>query len=140
VALGVVIVTAAIGMINLGDWRGLARISRMEVAIAAITTAGVVTVGVLRALLLAVALSVVDAVRRSATPHDAVLGWVERMDRYADIRLHSTAKTVPGVLVYRLDDRLFFANADYVKGRIRPSPAPRHRYVGWSSTRRRSTI
>jgi sulfate permease, SulP family len=129
--LGAVIVTAAIGMINLGDWRGLARISRVEVAIAGITTAGVITVGVLRALLLAVALSVVDAVRRSATPHDAVLGWVERMDRYADIRLHPSAKTVPGVLVYRLDDRLFFANADYVKGRIREAIAGAQSTVRW---------
>ena len=128
--LGAVIVTAALGMIDLAAWRGLARISRVEVSIAAITMVGVITVGVLRALLLAVALSVVDAVRRSATPHDAVLGWVERLDRYADVRLHPSAKIVPGVLVYRLDDRLFFANANYVKGRIREAiagaPAPVH--------------
>jgi sulfate permease, SulP family len=128
--LGAVIVAAALGMIDLAAWRGLARISRVEVAIAAITMLGVVSVGVLRALLLAVALSVVDAVRRSATPHDAVLGWVERLDRYADVRLHPSAKVVPGVLVYRLDDRLFFANAHYVKGRIREAiagaPAPVH--------------
>ena len=128
--LGAVIVAAAVGMIDLAAWRGLAHISRVEVSIAAVTMVGVVTVGVLRALLLAVALSVVDAVRRSATPHDAVLGWVERLDRYADVRLHPTAKIVPGVLVYRLDDRLFFANAHYVKGRIREAvagaPAPIH--------------
>ena len=85
----------------------------------------------LRALLLAVALSVVDAVRRSATPHDAVLGWVERLDRYADVRLHPTAKIVPGVLVYRLDDRLFFANAHYVKGRIHEAIAGAPAPVRW---------
>jgi MFS superfamily sulfate permease-like transporter len=77
--------------------------------------AGVVTVGVLEALLLAVALSIVDVVRRSATPHDAVLGWVERLGRYADVRLHPRARVTPGVLVYRL----VFANASYVKGRVR---------------------
>ena len=49
-ALGAVIVTAAIGMIDPGAWRGLARVSRVEVAIAAVTMAGVITVGVLRAL------------------------------------------------------------------------------------------
>ena len=128
--LGAVIVAASIGMLDLVAWRGLARLSRVEVAIAAITMVGVISVGVLRALLLAVALSVVDAVRRSATPHDAVLGWVERLDRYADVRLHPSARVVPGVLVYRLDDRLFFANAHYVKGRIREAvagaPAPIH--------------
>ena len=117
--LGAVIVAAAIGLVEPAAWRGLARTSRVEVAIAAVTMAGVVVVGVLEALLVAVALSIVDVVRRSATPHDAVLGWVERLGRYADVRLHPSATVTPGVLVYRLDDRLFFANASYVKGRIR---------------------
>jgi high affinity sulfate transporter 1 len=129
--LGAVIVAASLGMIDLAAWRGLARISRVEVAIAAITMLGVVSVGVLRALLLAIVLSVVDAVRRSATPHDAVLGWVERLDRYADVRLHPSARVVPGVLVYRLDDRLFFANAHYVKGRIREAVAGAPGPVHW---------
>jgi SulP family sulfate permease len=126
--LGAVIVTAAIGLVDRPAWRGLARTSRVEVAIAAVTLAGVVAVGVLEALLLAVALSIVDVVRRSATPHDAVLGWVPRLGRYADVRLHPRARVTPGVLVYRLDDRLFFANASYVKARIREAidgaPAP----------------
>jgi sulfate permease, SulP family len=90
-----------------------------EGSIAAVTLVGVVAVGVLEALLVAVALSIVDVARRSASPHDAVLGWVSRLGRYADVRLHPRAQVTPGVLVYRLDDRLFFANASYVKGRVR---------------------
>jgi MFS superfamily sulfate permease-like transporter len=86
---------------------------------------------VLRALLLAIALSVFDAVRRSASPHDAVLGYVERLDRYADVRVHPSARIVPGVLVYRLDDRLFFANANYVKGRIREAIAGARPPIRW---------
>jgi sulfate permease, SulP family len=117
-ALGAVIVSAAIGLADTKAWRGLARTSRIETAIAAITMVGVIVVGVLEALIVAVALSILDVVRRSADPHDAVLGWVERMGRYADVRLHPSARVVPGVLVYRLDDRLFFANAGYVRGRI----------------------
>jgi SulP family sulfate permease len=116
--LGAVIVFAAIGLVDLPAWRGLARASRVEVAIALATMVGVVLVGVLEALIIAVALSIVDVVRRSATPHDAVLGWVERQGRYADVRLHPRARVTPGVLVYRLDDRLFFANSSYVRGRI----------------------
>ena len=127
-ALGAVIVAAAIGLVDRGAWQGLARTSQVEVAIAAVTMAGVVAVGVLEALLVAVALSIVDVARRSATPHDAVLGWVERLGRYANVRLHPQAQITPGVLVYRLDDRLFFANASYVKGRVREAlhgaPAP----------------
>jgi MFS superfamily sulfate permease-like transporter len=52
-------------------------------------------------------------------PHDAVLGWDERLGRYADVSVHRRAQQTPGVVVYRLDDRLFFANARYVKGRVR---------------------
>jgi len=48
-----------------------------------------------------------------------VLGWVPRLDRYGDVSLHRSAVVTAGVVVYRLDDRLFFANAGYVKGRIR---------------------
>ena len=74
--------------------------------------------GVLQALVIAVALSIVDVVRRSAQPHDAVLGWVDRLGRYGNVQLHPSARVTPGVVVYRLDDRLFFANARYVKGRV----------------------
>jgi sulfate permease, SulP family len=112
--LGAVIVSAAIGLVDRKAWRFLARPSRGDVVIAVVTTVGVVLVGVLQALILAVLLSIVDVVRRSATPHDAVLGWVERLGRYADVSVHPSATIVPGVVVYRLDDRLFFANANYV--------------------------
>ena len=61
----------------------------------------------------------VDVVRRSARPHDAVLGWVARLGRWADVAVHPSAQLTPGVVVYRLDDRLFFANQSYVKARVR---------------------
>jgi len=117
--LGAVIVSAAVGFVDLSAWRALRLVSRFEVGIAATTTIGVVVFGVLQALTIAVALSIVDVVRRSAQPHDAVLGWVDRLGRYANVQLHPSARVTPGVVVYRLDDRLFFANARYVKGRVR---------------------
>jgi anti-anti-sigma factor len=60
----------------------------------------------------------VEVVMRSAKPHDAVIGWVPRLERYANVAVHSSAQVTPGVVVYRLDDRLFFANAHYVSGRV----------------------
>jgi high affinity sulfate transporter 1 len=129
--LGAAIVVAAAGLIEPATWRALWRADRAEVAIAAITAAGVIGVGVLQAIVVAVALSIVDVVRRSARPHDAVLGWVPKLGRYADVALHPRARVTPGVVIYRLDDRLFFANAGYVKGRVRealrgaPGPPPR---------------
>jgi sulfate permease, SulP family len=117
--LAAVIVSAGIGLVDVGAWRALWTTDRVEVAIAGVTTAGVVLVGVLQALALAVGLTIIDVVRRSARPHDAVLGWVERLGRWGDVSIHRSARITPGVVVYRLDDRLFFANARYVKGRVR---------------------
>jgi len=100
-------------------WRELWSTDRVEVTIAAVTMAGVVIVGVLDAIVFAVGLSIVDVVRRSASPHDAVLGWVEKLGRWGDVAVHPDARITPGIVVYRLDDRLFFANAGYVTGRVR---------------------
>jgi SulP family sulfate permease len=116
--LGAVIITAAIGLIEPAVWRELANTDKVELTIAAVTAAGVIITGVLEAILFAVGLSMVDVVRRSARPHDAVLGWVDSLGRWADVARNDDAKVTPGVVVYRLDDRLFFANASYVKGRV----------------------
>lgn len=117
--LGAVIVFAAVGLIDPEAWRALKAVDNVEVAIAAVTTGCVVVFGVLQALVVAVGLSMIDTVRRSARPHDAVLGWVERLGRYGDVSVHRSARVTPGVVVYRLDDRLFFANARYFKARVR---------------------
>jgi SulP family sulfate permease len=117
--LGAVIISAAVGLVDLGAWRALRLVSSFEVGIAGVTTLGVVVFGVLQALTIAVLLSMIDVVRRSAQPHDGVLGWVDRLGRYANVQLHPSARITPGVVVYRLDDRVFFANARYVKGRVR---------------------
>jgi SulP family sulfate permease len=116
--LGAIIVAAAISLIDPGEWSAVATAGRREVAIAAVTTIGVVTLGVLWALAIAVGLSILDTVTRSAKPHDAVLGRVDRLGRYADVSLHPSARVTPSVVVYRLDDRLFFANCNYVTARI----------------------
>lgn len=116
--LGAVIVVAAAGLVDPKAWSAVATAGRREVAIAALTAVLVITLGVLWALAIAVALSVLDVVGRTAKPHDAVLGRVDRLDRWADVSLHPSARVTPGVVVYRLDDRLFFANAGYVTARV----------------------
>ena len=117
--LASVIVVAGIGIVDRAAWRALAAIDRVEVAIAGVTTGCVVIFGVLEALVVAVGLSIIDTVRRSARPYDAVLGWVPGLQGYRNVAIYPSAVVTPGVVVYRLDDRLFFANAGYVKGRVR---------------------
>ena len=90
--LGAVIVVAAAGLVDAAAWRRLWETDHVELTIAAVTTAGVVLVGVLESIIFAVGLSIVDVVRRGARPHDAVLGWVERLGRWADVAVHPSAQ------------------------------------------------
>jgi high affinity sulfate transporter 1 len=121
--LGAVIVAAAVSLVEPDAWRDLALAGRSQVVIAAVTLVGVVVLGVLQALIIAVGLSIVEVLMRSAKPHDAVLGYVPRLGRWANVSVHPRARVTPGVVVYRLDDRLLFANARYVSGRIREAVA-----------------
>jgi MFS superfamily sulfate permease-like transporter len=57
-------------------------------------------------------------VRRVAAPDDAVLGWSERDGRYTDVKSDPDATITPGVVVYRFNGRLFFANAHFFKRRL----------------------
>jgi len=116
--LGAVIVYAGVKLINPVQWRDLGRSSKVEVVIAAITVGCVVAVGVLEAILVAVVLSVADIIRRAARPADAVLGWSAQEDRYVDVGDHPDAGVTGGVVVYRIQDRLFFANAHFFKRRL----------------------
>lgn len=121
--LAAVIIFAALGLVDIGGWKALFRGSRAELAVAAITVLGMLTVGLLPALLLAVLLSILDVVRRSAQPRDAVLGWSTRHRSFVNVQHHRDASVVPGVVVYRLDDRLFFANTGYFQARVREAVA-----------------
>ena len=131
--LGAVIVFAALKLIDLEQWRALTRSGRAEVAIAAITAVVVVSVGVLQAIVVAVALSVADIIRRAARPADAVLGWSAEEDRYVDVRDHPEAGITAGVVVYRIQDRMFFANAHFFKRRlwaaVDGAPKPVHHVI-----------
>ncbi len=116
--LGAIIIYAGAKLIDPAQWQALTRSSRVEVVIAAITVGCVVLVGVLQAIVVAVVLSVADIIRRAARPADAVLGWSASEDRYVDVSEHPDAGITVGVVVYRIQDRLFFANAHFFKRRI----------------------
>lgn len=117
--LAAVIIFAAIGLIDLRAWKALWRGSRAEFAIAGVLVVGMITVGLLPSLVLAVLLSILDVVRTSAQPSDAVLGWSESAGRFVDVQRRPSARVIPGVVIYRLDDRLFFANSRYFASRMR---------------------
>jgi SulP family sulfate permease len=111
-ALGGVVVFAAIRLVDVSELRRLAGFRRSELVLAVSTTAAVLLFGVLPGIGAAVALSVLDLLRRIVHPHDGVLGYVPDYAGMHDIDDHPDAVQVPGLVVYRYDSPLFFANAD----------------------------
>lgn len=111
-ALGAVVVYAATRLVQVRELRRIARFRRSELLIAVATTVAVIAVGVLYGVLIAIGLSIADLMRRVVRPHDAVLGAVPGLAGLHDIDDYPDAEQVPGLLIYRYDSPLFFANAD----------------------------
>jgi high affinity sulfate transporter 1 len=116
-ALGALVIYAAIRLIDVPEFRRLARFRKSELALALATTVGVLLVDILYGVVIAVSLSVLDLFRRVARPHDAVLGSVPDLPGLHDIDDYPDAVTVPGLVIYRYDAPLCFANAEDLRER-----------------------
>ena len=117
VALGAIVIYAALRLIDIAGFRQLARFRRNELLLAFAALAGVLVFGILYGILVSVALSVAELLWRTARPHDAVEGFVPDLAGMHDVDDYPSAATVPGLLVYRYDSPLFFANADNFRNR-----------------------
>jgi high affinity sulfate transporter 1 len=111
-ALGALVIFAALRLIDVAEYRRLAKFRRSELMLALLTAAGVLGLGVLYGVLAAIALSILDLLRRVARPHDSVQGFVPGVAGMHDIDDYPQAQLEPGLLVYRYDAPLFFANAE----------------------------
>jgi sulfate permease, SulP family len=116
-ALGAIVVYAAARLIDLPGFRRLAAFRRSELLLALGSLAGVLVFDILYGILFAVGLSVAEMLSRVARPHDAVQGLVPGLAGMHDVDDYPQARTVPGLVVYRYDSPLFFANADNFRRR-----------------------
>jgi SulP family sulfate permease len=130
-ALGAVVVYAALRLIDVGEFRRLAGFRRTEVLIAFATAVAVLVVGVLPGVLVAIGLSVLDLLRRVARPHDAIEGFVPGLAGMHDVDDYPGATVVPGLMVYRYDSPLFFANAEDFRRRALAAVAGATEPVRW---------
>ena len=105
------------GWSTCAEFKRLARFRRSELILALATTASVLLFGVLYGVLVAIVLSILDLLRRVARPHDAVLGFVPGVAGMHDLDDYPSADPVPGLVVYRYDAPLFFANAENFRER-----------------------
>jgi high affinity sulfate transporter 1 len=117
--LAAVLINAAIGLFDLPSLLRVWRISRQEFRLSVVTFLGVITVGVLPGVLVAVGLAFIQLLARASHPHDAVLGRVPGTGGFHDIKNHPKAETFPGLVIYRFDSALLFFNSDHFKSRVR---------------------
>jgi high affinity sulfate transporter 1 len=132
-ALGAIVVYAALRLIDLHEFRRFGAFRRSELALALLTTAAVVVFGVLVGVVVAVGLSAAELLRRVGRPHDGILGYVAGVAGMHDIDDHPGARLVPGLVVYRYDSPLFFANAEDFRTRslaaVDSAPTPTEWFV-----------
>ena len=117
--LAAIVIVAVLVFIDIGAMRRLLRWRRSEFNLAIAAFAGVAVLGVLPGVGIAIALSLLNFILRAWRPHDAVLGRVDNLKGYHDIERYPHARHIPGLVLYRFDAPLFFANADYFRERIR---------------------
>jgi high affinity sulfate transporter 1 len=118
-SLAAVVIVAVIGLIDIVAARRLRRWRPSEFMLAMAAFVGVAALGVLWGVGIAIALSLLNFIRRAWRPHDAVLGRVDHLKGYHDTERHPDARVIPGLVLYRFDAPLFFANADFFRAHVR---------------------
>jgi high affinity sulfate transporter 1 len=127
-ALAAVVITASLSLADIPGTVRLWRQRRVEFLLSIAAFLGVVLLGVLPGIAIAVALSILNVFRRAWWPYDTQLGRVEGLAGYHDVHSYPQAEHLPGLVIYRFDGPLFFANAttfrDEVRRMARADPPP----------------
>jgi high affinity sulfate transporter 1 len=128
-ALAAVVITASLSLADIPGTVRLWRQRRAEFLLSIAAFLGVALLGVLPGIAIAVALSILNVFRRAWWPYDTVLGRVTNLEGFHDIRSYPAAEQLPGLVIYRFDGPLFFANAktfrDEIRRMARADPPPR---------------
>ena len=118
-ALAAILISSALGLFDFHSLRNYYNLSKPEFRQAVVAMLGVMTIGVLPGVLIAVALALLKLLRQASRPNDAILGLISRNgDEYCAPEIEG-AQTIPGVIIYRFDASLVFFNADYFSERVR---------------------
>ena len=130
-ALAAVVIAAAIGLVEIADLRRIYRIQRWEFWLSIVCFAGVATFGAIPGIGIAVAIAVIEFLWDGWRPHSAVLGRVDRIKGYHDITRYPHAHRIAGLVLFRWDAPLFFANAELFRDRVLAAVASSPTPVSW---------
>ncbi len=125
-ALAAVVIIAARSLMDVGILRRYYEVRPSALAISLVATLGVILLGVLQGIIVAVALAILLFFRRNWWPHGAVLGTSSSAEGWHSIRDDPDARQIPGVVVYRWEAPLFFANAGIFRQQIRKLVREQH--------------
>lgn len=117
-ALAAVVIAAAIGLFEFGDLGRIYRIQRWEFWLSVVCTAGVAVFGAIPGIGMAIGLAVIEFLWDGWRPHWAVLGKPDHVEGYHDLARYPDARRIPGLVLFRWDAPLFFANAELFHERI----------------------
>jgi MFS superfamily sulfate permease-like transporter len=127
-ALGAVVISACLSLVEISGVVRLYRLRRGEFALSMVCFLGVALIGVIQGIFIAVGVALLAFIWRAWRPYDAVLGRVDGLKGYHDISRHPEAKVIPGLVLFRWDAPLFFANArifqEHVCKAVADAPAP----------------
>jgi high affinity sulfate transporter 1 len=118
VILSVIILDAVIGLIDLKEIKHLYKVSKLEFWISVLTIIAVIFFGVLKGIIIAVIFSIVTILRKSASPHMAVLGKIPGTTLFSDMLRHPDNEPVEGVLILRPESSILYFNINHLKETI----------------------
>ncbi len=130
-ALAAVVIASAIGLFEFADLRRIYRIQRWEFWLSVVCTVGVAVLGAIPGIGLAIVIAVIEFLWDGWRPYSAVLGRVEGVKGYHDITRYPDARLVPGLVLFRWDAPLFFANAELFHDRVLDAVATSPTPVRW---------
>jgi MFS superfamily sulfate permease-like transporter len=130
-ALAAVVIASAIGLIEVTDLRRIYRIQRWEFWLSIVCTVGVAVLGAIPGIGLAILIAVIEFLWDGWRPHSAVLGRADGVKGYHDITRYPDARLIPGVVLFRWDAPLFFANAELFRDRVLDAVAASPTPVQW---------
>ncbi|MBS0453361.1 MAG: sulfate permease [Proteobacteria bacterium] len=130
-ALAAVVIAAALGLFEFRDLGRLYRIQRWEFWLSVACFAGVAVFGAIQGILIAVLIAVIEFLWDGWRPHSAVMGKVQGVGGYHDITRYPDAQRVPGLVLFRWDAPLFFANAELFRERVLAALAESPTPVRW---------
>ncbi|WP_300456229.1 SulP family inorganic anion transporter [Accumulibacter sp.] len=118
VVLAAIVLVAVKGLINIRELRHVWRVSRFEFGVSMVAFAGVLLLGILKGVMVAVLVSMLLLIRRAAHPHVAILGRIPGSRTFSDRERNPDNESVTGALLFRVEASLLYFNVEHVRDSV----------------------